>query len=100
MIDNMDSEKAANTSTTEVTLPTHESNGVRPERTTPGIKATGESGRKGFHPFHFLKVTWRTSSIASKFCHFLWPAALAAIVLRCKHGVVPWLSGPELTPVT
>lgn len=88
-LDNMDSEKATQTSATEAALPTYENNAAPPKRITRGIRATGESGRSGFHPLHFLKVTWRTSSIASKFCNFLWPTALAAIILRCKYYFVP-----------
>lgn len=42
----------------------------------------GESGRRGFHPRHFLSVAWTSSNVVSKYVNFLWPFVPIAIVLR------------------
>jgi Ca2+:H+ antiporter len=42
----------------------------------------GESHRSGFHPQHFLRITWRSSCTASKYVNILWPFAVLAIVLK------------------
>lgn len=55
---------------------------VSPTRVTPGIKAAGESGRSGFHPLHFFRIIFRSSSKASRICNFLWPVVPAAIAVR------------------
>jgi Ca2+:H+ antiporter len=54
-----------------------------PKKVTPGIKPAGESGRSGFHPLHFLKIIWTSSSRASKLCNILWPVVPAAIAVKC-----------------
>ncbi|KAF4971852.1 hypothetical protein FSARC_1455 [Fusarium sarcochroum] len=46
------------------------------------IKPEGESGRKGFHPIHFSKISFRSTSRASLLCNFLWPFVPAAIAVR------------------
>ncbi|KAF4340347.1 Ca2+:H+ antiporter [Fusarium beomiforme] len=46
------------------------------------IKPAGESGRKGFHPIHFSKISFRSASRASLLCNFLWPFVPAAIAVR------------------
>ncbi|KAF5578844.1 Ca2+:H+ antiporter [Fusarium subglutinans] len=46
------------------------------------IKPAGESGRKGFHPIHFSKISFRSTSRASLLCNFLWPFVPAAIAVR------------------
>jgi Ca2+:H+ antiporter len=51
-------------------------------KVTPGIQPEGESGRKGIHPFHFLRICWRSTSHASKVVNVLWPVVPAAIALR------------------
>ncbi|KAK2011222.1 calcium/proton exchanger [Colletotrichum eremochloae] len=65
-------------------LPIH--NGRRPRAPPPGskvkVKPSGESGRKGFHPFKFLKITWKSSSRASLVCNFFWPVVPAAFAVR------------------
>ncbi|KAK5955894.1 hypothetical protein OHC33_003536 [Knufia fluminis] len=42
----------------------------------------GESGRSGFHPRHFLSVSWTSSNIVSQYVNILWPFAPIAIILR------------------
>ncbi|KAK5129685.1 hypothetical protein LTR08_002977 [Meristemomyces frigidus] len=49
---------------------------------TPHIAPDGESGRRWFHPGHFLKISWRSSSHASQYTNFLWPFTIAALVLH------------------
>lgn len=49
---------------------------------TKHIEPEGESGRKGFHPFHFFKICWRSTSDASRAVNLLWPVVPAAIALR------------------
>lgn len=60
-------------------LPTYNHNG---HLVTRGIKPDGESGRKGIHPFHFLRICFRSSSTASKFCNVFWPFVPAAIAIH------------------
>ncbi|KAK1999007.1 calcium/proton exchanger [Colletotrichum falcatum] len=65
-------------------LPVH--NGRHHRAPPPGskvkVKPSGESGRKGFHPFKFLKITWKSSSRASRICNFFWPVVPAGFVVR------------------
>ncbi len=60
-------------------LPTYNHNG---HKVTRGIKPDGESGRKGVHPWHFLRICFRSSSTASKFCNIFWPVVPAAIAIH------------------
>ena len=46
-----------------------------------GINPAGESHRRGFHPWMFLKICFRSSSIITTFVNILWPFVPAAIVL-------------------
>lgn len=59
--------------------PTHNHNG---HKITRGIKPEGESGRKGFHPLHFFKVSWQSTSDVSRAVNVLWPIVPAAIAVR------------------
>src|SRR6187402_3946235 len=70
----------ADTSSTTI-LPTHQfnSNG---HRVTTGIQPAGESGRKGIHPIHFLRICWRSTSRASRLCNLFWPVVPAAIAVK------------------
>lgn len=60
-------------------LPIYNHNG---HRVTRGIHPDGESGRKGIHPLHFLRICFRSTSSASKFVNFLWPFVPAAIAIH------------------
>ena len=69
------------TSTTDTPsqrLPTYNHNG---HLVSKGIKPDGESGRSGFHPFHFCRIVWKSSCKASMFLNILWPFVPAGIVL-------------------
>ncbi len=46
-----------------------------------GIQPDGESGRKYFHPLHFFRICWSSSSHVSKWTNLLWPFTIAALVL-------------------
>lgn len=46
------------------------------------IHPDGESGRAGFHPYHFARVLWRSSSDVSMMVNILWPFVPAAIALH------------------
>ncbi|KAF7560774.1 hypothetical protein G7046_g3372 [Stylonectria norvegica] len=52
------------------------------EKMTPAIKPAGESGRRGFHPWHFVRIGIKSSSRASLLCSLLWPVVPAAIAVR------------------
>lgn len=56
---------------------------------TKGIKPEGESGRKGVHPWKFLRIGFRSTSKASMLVNFLWPFVPAAIAI---HFARPELS--------
>jgi Ca2+:H+ antiporter len=69
------------------TLPTHngEVNGEvngQGKKITPGIRAEGESGRRGFHPLKFLHINVRSSSKVSAAVNILWPFVPVAIACR------------------
>ncbi|KAL9616969.1 MAG: hypothetical protein Q9160_008196 [Pyrenula sp. 1 TL-2023] len=61
------------------TLPRFNHNG---HEVTKGIQPQGESGRSGFHPFHFLKVIGRSTSKASMIVNILWPFVPVALALH------------------
>lgn len=46
------------------------------------VDSAGESGRTGFHPLHFLRVTFRSVCTLSMIVNILWPAVPAAIALH------------------
>ncbi|PHH71215.1 hypothetical protein CDD82_6675 [Ophiocordyceps australis] len=46
------------------------------------VKATGESGRRGFNPRHFFPIALRSASRASALCNVLWPVVPAALAVR------------------
>lgn len=48
----------------------------------PRIGTNGESGRKGFHPIHFLKICFRSTTRASAFVNILWPVVPVAIAMH------------------
>ena len=42
----------------------------------------GESGRRGIHPWHFLRIGFRSTSRASMIVNALWPFVPAAIAIH------------------
>lgn len=46
------------------------------------VRPEGQSGRSGFHPFHFLKITFRSASWVSRMVNVLWPLVPAAIAMK------------------
>ena len=49
---------------------------------TKGIHPDGESGRWGVHPWHFLRICFRSSSHLSLVVNILWPFVPAAIAIH------------------
>ncbi|KAF8853173.1 Ca2+/H+ antiporter [Acephala macrosclerotiorum] len=62
-------------------LPVHRVN-HNGHKVTKGIKPDGESGRKGIHPLHFIKICWSSTSHASRAVNLLWPVVPAALAVR------------------
>ncbi|KAF2877335.1 Sodium/calcium exchanger protein-domain-containing protein [Massariosphaeria phaeospora] len=60
-------------------LPQYNHNG---HEVTKHIEPEGESGRKGIHPFKFLKICFRSASTPSMLVNFLWPMVPVAIALH------------------
>ncbi|KAL7810353.1 Ca2+ transporter [Trichoderma gracile] len=46
------------------------------------IKSSGESGRGGIHPWHFLRICFRSSCKASAAINVLWPIVPVALAVR------------------
>ncbi|KZL69855.1 calcium/proton antiporter [Colletotrichum tofieldiae] len=65
-------------------LPDHNGRHQRapPRRSIVRVKPSGESGRSGFHPLKFLKISWKSSSRASLLCNIFWPVVPVAFVVR------------------
>jgi Ca2+:H+ antiporter len=56
------------------------------------IYSSGESGRKGVHPKHFLAICFRSTSTLSMMVNVLWPFVPAAIVLHfVRHDLHVWV---------
>ncbi|CZR55891.1 related to vacuolar Ca2+/H+ antiporter [Phialocephala subalpina] len=62
-------------------LPVHRVN-HNGHKVTKGIEPEGESGRRGIHPLHFIKICWSSTSHASRVVNLLWPVVPAAIAVR------------------
>lgn len=65
-------------------LPLHERK-THPHRYVLGlfrVDSAGESGRKGFHPLHFLRVCFKSVCTASMMVNILWPFVPVAIVMH------------------
>lgn len=60
-------------------------------KVTPGIAPDGESGRKWFNPWHFLRICWSSSCTASKITNVLWPFTIAAMVLHYSTDNNLWI---------
>jgi hypothetical protein len=56
------------------------------QQKTRGIQVEGESGRRGVHPWKFVKLIGRSVSTLSAATNILWPFVPAAIVLHFLHG--------------
>ena len=70
-------------------LPVYNHNG---HKVTRGIKPEGESGRKGIHPLHFLRIAARSTSKVSMAVNALWPFVPAAIAVRyAAHEQHKWI---------
>lgn len=79
-------------STLRPIMATHHGGEITPNSTLPthndssddlfDVASEGESGRSGFNPRHFLRITWRSSCTASKYVNVLWPFVPLAIVLH------------------
>ncbi|KAL8728015.1 MAG: hypothetical protein Q9166_005686 [cf. Caloplaca sp. 2 TL-2023] len=54
-------------------------------KVTRGIQPNGESGRKGVHPHHFVRISARSTSKMSMIVNVLWPFVPAAIAVRYTH---------------
>ncbi|VUC33806.1 unnamed protein product [Clonostachys rosea] len=46
------------------------------------LNPRGESGRRGIHPWHFLRICFRSASKASTLCNLLWPFVPAALAVQ------------------
>ena len=51
-------------------------------KVTKGIHPDGESGRGGVHPWHFLRIAFRSTSHLSMMVNILWPFVPAAIAIH------------------
>lgn len=51
-------------------------------KVTKGIHPDGESGRGGVHPWHFLRICFRSTSHLSLVANILWPFVPAAIAIH------------------
>ncbi|CAD6565767.1 MAG: hypothetical protein ASARMPRED_007977 [Alectoria sarmentosa] len=62
-----------------VHLPGFNHNG---HKITKGIHPDGESGRGGIHPWHFIRISFRSTSHLSLVVNVLWPFVPAAIAIH------------------
>ncbi|KAJ4357574.1 uncharacterized protein N0V89_002150 [Didymosphaeria variabile] len=53
------------------------------------VHPDGESGRSGFHPGHFIRVSWRSGSKVAKYVNLLWPLVPVAIILATVTPGLP-----------
>jgi Ca2+:H+ antiporter len=76
-------------------IPDDNVNGTAAEGQQPGglvrIKSAGESGRRGFHPLHFIKIIWASSSRLSRAVNILWPFVPAALAVYYTNTGSPTL---------
>jgi Ca2+:H+ antiporter len=73
--------KEGNMAAQEGVLPTYRVN-HNGHRVTKGINPDGESGRSFFHPWHFFRICFRSSSHVSAAVNILWPIVPAAIAVK------------------
>ena len=70
-------------------LPKYNHNG---HAVTKHIHPDGESGRKGVHPLHFLRICFRSSCTTSKYVNYLWPFVPPAIALHfARPDLFNWI---------
>lgn len=62
-------------------LPTHQIN-HNGHAVTKGVTADGESGRSWIHPYHFLRICFRSASKASCAVNLLWPFVPAGLAVH------------------
>ena len=62
-------------------LPVYQVN-INGHKVTKYIAPDGESGRKGIHPLHFIKICWSSASDISRAVNLLWPVVPAALAVR------------------
>ena len=60
-------------------LPVYNHNG---HKVAKGIQPDGESGRKGFHPWQFVKICCRSTSPVSQAVNLLWPFVPVALAFH------------------
>ena len=73
-------------------LPTREKPATPEKPLLFRIYSSGESGRKGVHPKHFLAVCFKGTSTLSMMVNILWPFVPAAIVLHfARHDLHIWV---------
>ncbi|KAK3701887.1 hypothetical protein LTR37_015198 [Vermiconidia calcicola] len=61
-------------------------------KVTRGIEPNGESGRSWFHPWHFIRICWSSSSHVAQWTNVLWPFTIAAMVLHFGyHDLHMWI---------
>ncbi|KAF2666092.1 putative vacuolar cation/proton exchanger 2 [Microthyrium microscopicum] len=60
-------------------LPTH--NGTGTLKDIKQVRPKGESGRSGFHPWHFVRICFNSSCTLSKGVNILWPFVPVAFAL-------------------
>ncbi|EPE02336.1 ca2+ h+ antiporter [Ophiostoma piceae UAMH 11346] len=53
------------------------------------LRKEGDSGRRGFHPWHFFRIAFRSSSKVSACVNVLWPFVPAAIACRYALSDTP-----------
>lgn len=71
-------------STNQQVLPVHKVN-HNGHKVTKGVHPDGESGRSWFHPWHFVRICWHSTSNASCLVNILWPVVPAAIAVYYTH---------------
>ncbi|KAI9723425.1 MAG: hypothetical protein M1812_001309 [Candelaria pacifica] len=70
-------------------LPQYNHNG---HKITKHIHPDGESGRRGIHPWHFLRICFRSSCTASMLVNVLWPFVPAAIAIHfARPNLQVWI---------
>jgi Ca2+:H+ antiporter len=57
-----------------------------------GIEGEGESGRKGIHPWHFIRIGFKSTSKVSMLVNILWPFVPPAIAIHfARPALHEWI---------